>query len=50
MKQVRVMEKDRLDIFFNPSTVAIIGATKKTDKAGHVIFKNFVNNKKERNF
>ena len=46
MKQVRVMEQDRLDIFFNPSTVAIIGATKKTDKAGHVIFKNFVNNKK----
>ena len=40
------MEKDRLDTFFNPSTVAIIGATKKTDKAGHVIFKNFVNNKK----
>jgi len=46
MKQVRIMEKDRLDTFFNPSTVAIIGATKKTDKAGHVIFKNFVNNKK----
>ncbi len=46
MKQVRVMEQDRLDTFFNPSTVAIIGATKKTDKAGHVIFKNFVNNKK----
>ena len=40
------MEKDRLDTFFNPSTVAIIGATKKTDKAGHVIFKNFANNKK----
>jgi len=46
MKQVRIMEKDRLDTFFNPSTVAIIGATKKTDKAGHVIFKNFANNKK----
>jgi len=44
------MEQDRLDIFFNPSTVAIIGATKKTDKAGHVIFKNFANNKKRGNF
>ena len=43
---MRIMEKDRLDTFFNPSTVAIIGATKKTDKAGHVIFKNFANNKK----
>lgn len=40
------MKKDRLDTFFNPSNVAIIGATKKTDKAGHVIFKNFANNKK----
>lgn len=46
MKQVRIMEKDRLDIFFNPSSVAIIGATKKTEKAGYVIFKNFADNKK----
>ncbi len=35
----------RLDAFFNPSSVAIIGATKKVDKAGHVIFKNFATNK-----
>jgi acyl-CoA synthetase (NDP forming) len=31
--------------FFNPRSVAIIGATKKVEKAGHVIFKNFSTNK-----
>ncbi len=31
--------------FFNPRSVAIVGATKKADKAGHIIFKNFVQNK-----
>ena len=35
----------KLDAFFNPRSVAIIGATKKVDKAGHVIFKNFSTNK-----
>jgi acetate---CoA ligase (ADP-forming) len=35
----------KLDAFFNPRSTAIIGATKKTDKAGHVIFKNFATNK-----
>src|SRR5512136_3077306 len=35
----------KLDAFFNPYSVAVIGATKKVDKAGHVIFKNFVINK-----
>jgi acyl-CoA synthetase (NDP forming) len=35
----------RLDAFFNPRSVAIVGATKKVDKAGHVIFKNFSTNK-----
>jgi acetate---CoA ligase (ADP-forming) len=35
----------RLDCFFNPCSVAIVGATKKVDKAGHVIFKNFATNK-----
>src|SRR5208283_6180108 len=35
----------KLDAFFNPRSVAIIGATKKIDKAGHVIFKNFSANK-----
>ncbi len=35
----------KLDAFFNPCSVAVVGATKKVDKAGHVIFKNFVTNK-----
>ncbi|MEM3626801.1 MAG: CoA-binding protein [Candidatus Bathyarchaeia archaeon] len=36
----------QLEAFFNPRSVAIVGATKKINKAGHVIFKNFVENKK----
>ncbi len=35
----------KMDAFFNPRSVAVIGATKKVDKAGHVIFKNFATNK-----
>jgi acyl-CoA synthetase (NDP forming) len=35
----------KLDAFFNPCSVAVIGATKKVDKAGYVIFKNFATNK-----
>jgi acyl-CoA synthetase (NDP forming) len=38
-------ETKALNAFFNPQSVAIVGATKKSDKAGHVIFKNFVENK-----
>jgi len=38
-------ETRKLSAFFKPSSVAIVGATKKIDKAGHVIFKNFVENK-----
>ena len=38
-------ETKKLDAFFNPRSAAIIGATKKIDKAGHVIFKNFAANK-----
>ncbi|MEJ5327689.1 MAG: CoA-binding protein [Candidatus Bathyarchaeia archaeon] len=38
-------ETEQLDAFFNPRSVAVIGATKKIDKAGHVIFKNFAYNK-----
>lgn len=37
---------ERLDAFFNPSSVAVVGATKRVNKAGHVIFKNFVENKR----
>ena len=35
----------KLDAFFNPRSVAVIGATKKIDKAGYVIFKNFSTSK-----
>jgi acyl-CoA synthetase (NDP forming) len=35
----------KMNAFFNPCSVAVIGATKKVDKAGHVIFKNFATNK-----
>jgi acyl-CoA synthetase (NDP forming) len=35
----------KMDAFFNPRSVAVIGATKKVDKAGHVIFKNFSTNR-----
>jgi acyl-CoA synthetase (NDP forming) len=36
----------QLGAFFKPSSVAVVGATKKINKAGHVIFKNFVENKR----
>ncbi|MGQ9625021.1 MAG: acetate--CoA ligase family protein [Candidatus Bathycorpusculaceae bacterium] len=39
-------EVEQLDIFFNPYSVAVVGATKKIDKTGHIIFKNFVENKR----
>lgn len=35
----------KLDAFFNPKSVAVIGATKKVGKAGNVIFKNLATNK-----
>src|SRR5512136_2300034 len=35
----------RIDAFFNPKSVAVVGATKKVGKAGYVIFKNFATNK-----
>ena len=36
----------QLDAYFKPSSVAVVGATKRINKAGHVIFKNFVENKR----
>ncbi len=36
----------QMDTFFNPKSVAVVGASKKINKAGHVIFKNFVENKR----
>ncbi len=35
----------QMHTFFEPKGVAIIGASRRTMKAGHVIFKNFVTNK-----
>ena len=40
----------QLHAFFNPHSVAVVGATKKADKAGHIIFKNFVENKRRQVF
>ena len=40
----------QLDTFFNPRSVAVVGATRKINKAGHVIFKNFVENKRREVF
>ncbi len=34
-----------LNTFFDPRSVAVVGATKRVDKAGHIIFKNFVENR-----
>ena len=39
-----------MNAFFNPRSVAIVGATKKVEKAGQVIFKNFVENKQRQVF
>ncbi len=36
---------DQMHTFFDPKAVAVIGASRRTMKAGHVIFKNFVINK-----
>jgi acetyl coenzyme A synthetase (ADP forming)-like protein len=36
----------QMHAFFNPSSVAVVGATKKINKAGQVIFKNFAENKR----
>ncbi len=37
---------EQLEAFFNPTSVAVVGATKRINKAGHVIFKNFTENKR----
>jgi len=36
----------QVNAFFEPGSVAVVGASKKITKAGHVIFKNFVDNKR----
>jgi acetyl coenzyme A synthetase (ADP forming)-like protein len=40
------MVLEQMERFFNPSSVAVVGASRKIMKAGHVIFKNFVDNKR----
>jgi len=37
---------EQVNTFFEPRSVAVVGASKKITKAGHVIFKNFVDNKR----
>ena len=40
-----VSNENQMHTFFDPKGIAIIGASRRTMKAGHVIFKNFVINK-----
>ena len=40
----------QMNTFFEPKAVAIIGASRRTMKAGQVIFKNFVINKQRNLF
>ncbi|MGD8505223.1 MAG: CoA-binding protein [Candidatus Bathyarchaeota archaeon] len=37
---------EQMHKFFNPNSVAVVGASRKIMKAGHVIFKNFADNKR----
>ena len=37
---------EQMRTFFEPRSVAVVGASKKITKVGHVIFKNFVDNKR----
>jgi acyl-CoA synthetase (NDP forming) len=36
----------QMGTFFDPKSVAVVGASKRVNKAGHVIFKNFAENKR----
>jgi acyl-CoA synthetase (NDP forming) len=37
---------EQINIFFDPKSVAVVGASRKVNKAGYVIFKNFAENKR----
>jgi len=37
---------EQMHRFFDPKSVAVVGASRRVTKAGHVIFKNFVDNKR----
>ena len=39
-------EIEQLRAFFEPSSIAVVGASRYADKAGHVIFKNLAENKR----
>jgi len=41
---------EQMHTFFDPKAVAVIGASRRTMKAGHVIFKNFVINNRRNLF
>ena len=41
---------EQMNTFFEPKAVAVIGASRRTMKAGHVIFKNFVINQRRNLF
>ncbi len=38
------MTANKLEYFFNPSSIAVIGASREEDKPGHIIFRNLVEN------
>ncbi len=50
MKVNAEMEENKIlsqmDLFFNPKSVAVVGASKHINKAGNVIFSNFAENKR----
>ncbi|MQY61719.1 CoA-binding protein, partial [archaeon] len=52
VKEQRKMDSivEQMHTFFEPKAVAVIGASRRTMKAGHVIFKNFVINKQRNLF
>ena len=39
-------EIEQLRAFFEPSSIAVVGASRHVDKAGHIIFKNLAENKR----
>jgi acyl-CoA synthetase (NDP forming) len=39
------LQTDQIEVFFNPHSVAVVGASRNVNKAGHVIFKNFAENR-----
>jgi len=42
--------QEQMEPFFNPNSIAIVGASRESTKPGHVIFRNFLENRKRGNF